>query len=136
MLVPRKNDFNIWEEMFDEPFFNRNSKLMSTDIKESKDNYNIIIDLPGYNKEDIKIDIDNGYLTVNAKVSKTEEENEKNRFVRRERYYGECSRTYYVGDNITAEDIEASFKNGTLNLIVPKKEQKELPEKKYIEIKD
>lgn len=138
MMIPRrKNDFDVWDDMFDlDPFFPKEQpKLMRTDIKEKKDKYVIAIDLPGYEKENIKIDIENGYLNIQAKTSSENEENDDEKFVRKERYFGECSRSFYIGDNITEEDIKASFKNGTLHLEVPKKEvQKELPEKKYIQI--
>ena len=137
MLMPRKNDFDLLDEMFGDPFLNRNeNKLMKTDIKENKNNYMIAVDLPGYEKEDIKIDVENGYLTVHASMNKEENEEEKGKFIRRERYFGECSRSFYVGEDIEPEDIKASFKNGTLSLKLPKKDKKELPEKKYIQIED
>ncbi len=135
MMIPRKNNFDLWEDLFRDPFFDDTSKVMRTDIKEGKDNYSIVIDLPGYEKEDIKIDIDNGYLNVTAKMDEKHEEKEDGKFVRRERYFGECSRSFYVGDDMESDDIKASFKNGTLRLELPKKEeQKKLNEKKYINI--
>ncbi len=135
MMIPRKNNFDLWEELFKDPFFDDTSKVMRTDIKEGKDDYKIIIDLPGYEKEDIKIDIENGYLNVTARMDERNEDKEDGKFVRRERYFGECSRSFYVGDELESEDIKASFKNGTLKLEVPKKEeQKKLNEKKYINI--
>lgn len=135
MMLPRRNEFNLLDDIFGDLNYTEN-KIMKTDIKEHKDNYSIMIDLPGYNKDDIKISIDDGYLTINATMSKNEEEKEKGRFVRRERYFGECSRSFYVGDNIEVEDIKASFKNGTLNLEIPKKEEKQIAEKKYVQIED
>ena len=136
MMVPRKNNFDLWEDIFKDPFFNYDdNKIMKTDIKEHKDSYSIIVDLPGYEKENIKIDINNGYLTIDAIESSNEEEKEKGKFVRKERYYGECKRSFYVGEEIEAEDVKASFKNGTLKLVVPKKEpKKEIENKKYIQI--
>lgn len=136
MMVPRKNNFDLWEDIFKDPFFNYDdNKIMKTDIKEHKDSYSIIVDLPGYEKDNIKIDINDGYLTIDAIESSNEEEKEKGKFVRKERYYGECKRSFYVGDEIEAEDVKASFKNGTLKLIVPKKEpKKEIENKKYIQI--
>lgn len=135
MMIPRRHDFDLWDEMFRDPFFTEGeSKLMKTDIKEKKDKYLIDIDLPGYEKEGIKIEIQEGYLTVHAKVDK-EDDKEKGKYVRKERYTGECSRSFYVGDNVKEEDIKAKFHNGTLTLEVPKKEdKKELPEKRYIPI--
>ena len=135
MMLPRKNDFNLLDDIFGDLDYVEN-KIMKTDIKEHKDNYSIMIDLPGYNKDDIKISIDDGYLTINAKMSKDEEEKEKGRFIRRERYFGECSRSFYVGDNVEVDDIKSSFKNGALSLEIPKKEQKEISEKKYVQIED
>ena len=135
MMLPRRNEFNLLDDIFGDLNYAEN-KIMKTDIKEHKDNYSILVDLPGYNKDDIKISIDDGYLTISATMSKDEEEKEHGKFVRRERYFGECSRSFYVGDNIEVEDIKASFKNGTLNLEVPKKEQKKLIDKKYVQIED
>ena len=136
MMIPRRHDFDLWDEMFRDPFFTEGeSKLMKTDIKEKKDKYLIDIDLPGYEKEGIKIEIQDGYLTVHAKVDKEDNEKEKGKFVRKERYMGECSRSFYIGDNIKEEDIKAKFHNGTLTLEIPKKDdEKKLPEKKYIPI--
>ncbi len=137
MMIPRRNHFDLFDEMFRDPFFEgTESKVMKTDIKEKKDKYLIDIDLPGYEKEDIKIEISDGYLTVHASVNKeVNDEKEKEKYVRKERYVGECSRSFYVGENLKEEDIKAKFKNGTLTLEVPKKEErKELPDKKYIPI--
>ena len=136
MMIPRRHDFDLWDEMFRDPFFTEGeSKLMKTDIKEKKDKYLIDIDLPGYEKDGIKIEIQDGYLTVHAKVDKEDDDKEKGKYVRKERYTGECSRSFYVGDNVKEEDIKAKFHNGTLTLEVPKKEdKKELPETKYIPI--
>ncbi len=137
MMIPRrKNEFDLLEEMFRDPFFvGGETKLMKTDIKENKDSYSIEVDLPGYDKNDIKVDVEDGYLTIHASMNKDNEEKEDGKFVRRERYFGECSRSFYVGDEIETEDVKASFKNGTLKLEIPKKEEtKELPEKKYVEI--
>lgn len=139
MMIPRrKNEFDLLEEMFRDPFFTGGeTKLMRTDIKEKKDKYLVDIDLPGYEKEDIKIEIEDGYLTIHATTDSQKEEKEDGKFVRKERYVGECSRSFYVGEDIKEEDIKASFKNGTLKLEIPKKEEKkELPEKKYIPIDD
>ena len=135
MMLPRRNEFNLLDDIFGDLDYTEN-KIMKTDIKEHKDNYSILIDLPGYNKEDIKISVDDGYLTISATMSKNEEEKENGKFVRRERYFGECSRSFYVGDNVLVDDIKASFKNGTLNLSIPKKEQKQITEKKYVQIED
>ena len=135
MMIPRRNHFDLFDEMFRDPFFEGSeSKVMKTDIKEKKDKYIIDIDLPGYEKEDIKMEISDGYLTVHASVNK-EMDDEKGKYVRKERYVGECSRSFYVGENVKEEEIKAKFKNGTLTIEVPKKDdKKDLPEKKYIPI--
>lgn len=138
MMIPRRKDFDILEDIFKDPIFNVDeSKIMKTDIKEHENNYSIVVDLPGYNKEDIKVSVEDGYLTIHTTMNSENEEKEKGKFVRRERYFGECSRSFYVGDDITTEDIKASYKNGSLKLEVPKKEvRKEIPEKTYVEIED
>lgn len=139
MMIPRiKKEFDLLGDMFADPFFTEHeSKIMKTDIKEKTDKYLIGIELPGYQKENIKIDVEDGYLTVHAEINSDNEEKEEGKFVRRERYVGSCSRSFYVGNEVKSEDIKASFKNGILKIEVPKKEyEKELPEKKYIQIED
>lgn len=137
MMIPRKrNDFDLFEDMFSDPFFERKeSRLMKTDIKEKKDKYIIDVDLPGYEKENIDIEIENGYLKVTAKATKdVDESDEDEKYIHKERFYGECSRSFYVGNDVKEEDIKASFKNGILTLCVPKEEQKKLEERKKIQI--
>ena len=138
MIPRRKNEFDLLGEMFEDPFFtDHESKIMKTDIKEKKDEYLINIELPGYQKENIKMEIEDGYLTVHAEVNSDNEEKEEGKFVRRERYVGSCSRSFYVGTEVKSEEIKASFKNGMLKIEIPKKEEdKKLPEKKYIQIED
>ena len=135
MLVPRRN-FDLFDDFFDDNFFNKKEKnLMKTDIKEKKDKYIIEMDLPGFEKENIKLELNNGYLTIKGKQeNKIDEEEEK--YVHKERFYGECTRSFFVGDNIKEEDIDAEFKNGILKIDIPKKEeQKEISETKQIEIR-
>ena len=109
---------------------------MKTDIKEKKDKYIIEMDLPGYDKDNINLELNNGYLEISAKVEKEDNSDDEEKFVRRERFFGECSRSFYVGEDITNEDISAEFKNGILKIEVPKKEEEEKePETKKIEIK-
>ena len=139
MMIPRRNnEFDLFNDLFRDPFFNEHeTRVMKTDIREKKDKYLIDIDLPGYNKDNIKISVEVGYLTVQASIDSNHEEKEDGKFVRRERYMGSCSRSFYVGEDVKSEDIKASFKNGILNLEIPKvEESKKLPEKKYIEIGD
>ena len=137
MMIPRRNHgFDLLGEMFSDPFFTEGeSKVMRTDIKEKKDKYLIDIDLTGYEKENIKLEVEDGYLLVHATMNSDKEEKEEGKYVRKERYVGSCSRSFYVGDDVKSEDIKASFKNGTLKIEVPKKEEKEkIAEKKYIPI--
>ncbi len=138
MLMPRR-DFDLFgDDFFKDDFFkSEKNNLMKTDIKETEDSYILDIDLPGYKKEDIKVDITDGYLTINAKTSQEKEDKEKGKFVRRERFSGECSRSFYVGEDVKEDEIKASFKNGILNLEVPKvKPEEKKSNKKYIEIGD
>lgn len=135
MLVPRKNSFDLFDEFFKDDFFpKRQPNLMKTDIKEKDDKYIIEMDLPGSEKENINLSLEDGYLVISTKVIK-EEKNEEEKYIHQERYYGECSRNFYVGSEVTEEDIHAEFKNGILKIEVPKKETvKQLPKAKTIEI--
>lgn len=137
MMIPRKrHEFDLFDDMFEmDPFFERKeTKLMRTDVKEKDNNYIIEIDLPGYEKEDIQIEMENGYLKINAKTCKETNNDESEKYIHRERFYGECSRSFYVGENLKEEDIKAAFKNGILTLTVPKEQQKKIEDKKYIQI--
>ncbi len=139
MMIPRRrNEFDLLDEMFTDPFFNEHeSKVMKTDIKEKNDKYLIDVELPGYEKQNIKMHIEDGYLTIHAEMNSSHEEKEDGKFVRKERYIGSCSRSFYVGDEVKCEDITATFKNGVLKIEIPKKEKnKEISEKKYIQIGD
>lgn len=136
MMIPRRrNEFNLFDEMFNDPFFTRSeNKLMKTDIKEKKDHYELEVDLPGYEKEDIKIELADGYLTIYASMNKAIDDEKDSKYVHKERYVGNSSRSFYVGDNIKEEDIKASFKNGTLKLSLPKEKEEKKEERKYIDI--
>ncbi len=113
--------------------FNGLGGLMRTDVKEDKTGYEVLIDLPGFKKEDVSITLKDGYLTVEAGRTGGEEEGRK--FLRRERYVGQVSRSFYVGDLLTEEDIKARFENGVLTLIIPKKEEvPKVEEKRHIAI--
>ena len=142
-LVPRNNNLgfslfdNMFDDMFKDPFFtsNNNTKIMRTDIQEKDNNYVIEIDLPGYDKEDVKAQLKDGYLTISAeKNTSKDEKDEKGNYIRRERYSGKCSRSFYVGENVKEEDIKASFKNGMLELTFPKEVEKKQEDIKYITI--
>ena len=119
------------------PLYGKHGKnLMKTDVKDTEHGYEITMNLPGVKKEDVKAALKDGYLTISATSdSKKEEKNDKGQYIRRERYTGSCSRSFYVGDAVTEEDIKAKFENGTLKMLVPKKEeQKAVENKKYIAI--
>ena len=107
--------------------------IMKTDVRDKDGNYELDIDLPGFKKDEISLTLDNGYLVVGArKMLNEEEKDDKGKLLRQERYSGAMQRSFYVGENITEEDIKASFKHGVLNLTLPKKEKEKLPEKKQI----
>ena len=146
-LVPRNNNLgfslfdNMFDDMFDDmfrdSFFTNSSttKVMRTDIQEKDNNYVIEMDLPGYDKEDVKAQLKDGYLTISAeKNTSKDEKDEKGNYIRRERYSGKCSRSFYVGENVKEEDIKASFKNGILELTFPKEIEKKQEDIKYITI--
>jgi HSP20 family molecular chaperone IbpA len=110
--------------------------LMQTDVEEKGDGYEITMNLPGFKKEDVKGEIKDGYLTVTASTNTSNDEKDKNgKFIRRERYSGTCSRSFYVGEDVTENDIKAKFTDGVLKIAVPKKEAKPaVEESKYIAI--
>lgn len=143
MLVPRKNSFDLFDDFFDEDFFptheflpRKGRNLMKTDIKEKKDKYLLDIDLPGFEKENINLSLKDGYLNIHAKVNKEEKKDDDERFVHQERFYGECSRSFFVGEDIKEEDIQAEFKNGILKVEIPKKQiENKAQEIKQIPIK-
>ena len=107
--------------------------LMKTDVKETEDGYEVAVDLPGFKKDEIALDLQNGNLTITARkgVEKKEEDKE-GKMLRQERYAGTLSRSFYVGDAVTEEDIKARYEDGVLHLTVPKKDARKVPEKKTI----
>lgn len=144
MLVPSifRNDYvdDLFNDMFSIPTFDweKSEKPVtaSTDVQEFDDSYELSMELPGFNKEDIQAELKDGYMTITATHSDKKDEDEKDgKYIRRERYFGQYQRSFYVGDEITEEDIKAKFENGVLNLTVPKKEAKpQVEDKKYIAI--
>lgn len=140
MLLANRTFNNLFDDMFKDPFFNRpfensSSQIMKTDIHEKDGNYLIEMELPGYAKEDIKADLKDGYLTISAVKDETKEEkDEKGNCIRKERYTGSCNRSFYVGDQVTQEDIKAAFKDGALHLQVPREVQKVEEQPKLITI--
>lgn len=123
MLMPRRNSLDLFDNFFDDDFFHgKEPTLMRTDIKETKDKYLVDVDLPGFSKENINLSLSNGYLQITAEVNKEENSPEDAKVIRQERFYGKCSRSFYIGDEIAEDDIHAEFKNGILKIEVPKKE--------------
>ena len=132
-----KNDnYGILDPLFDELFFcNKNKhEVMKTDIKDEEDHYLMKIDLPEVKKENIKLSLEDGYLIVSAKFDYNNEDKEKNNYIRRERHYGNCSRSYYLGEDVTEEDIKAKLQDGVLTLNVKKVDPKAKETKKFISI--
>ncbi len=147
MLLPSIFGENLFDDWMDFPKWNdfgdidrklygkHAAHVMKTDVHEHDDAYEVVIDLPGFKKDELQISLENGYLTVSAsKGVDKDEKNKKGRIIRQERYAGAMQRSFYVGDNITEEDIKAKFEDGVLKLNIPKKEAKKLPENKTIAI--
>ena len=150
MLFPTVYGENLFDDLDDmfgltsyegqrrhDPLFGKNaSRIMKTDIRETEKTYELDVDLPGFKKEDIQAQLKDGYLTITANkgVEHNEQDQKSGRYIRRELYSGACSRSFYVGENITEEDIEAKFENGILQVTVPKKAP-EVPVQKQIMIK-
>ena len=118
------------------PYGGPKANVMKTDIVEKDDGFELEIDLPGYKKEDVKAELKDGYLTISAeRKEENENKDEQGRYIRRERYFGSCTRSFYVGEELDETDIKAKFEDGILKLSVPKKEPKpEVEEKKFIMI--
>ena len=136
MMIPRRNGngLDVFDEVFMDPFFSeKENKIMKTDIKEKDGNYVLEVDVPGYNKENIQIELHEGYITVTA-THNEEKEDKHAKYLKRERFSGMCSRSYYVGENVNEEDIKANFRNGILTIEFPKEPEKKIEEKKYIPI--
>ena len=143
MLMPSifgENLFDDWMDFpFEREFFGRRNPLYGKNeknlMKEVENGYEGAMDLPGFKKEDISAKLENGYLTITAsKGLDKDEKNEEGKYIRRERYSGSCSRSFYVGDGVTEEDIKARFEDGILKLDIPKKDAEKIEQKKYISI--
>ncbi len=152
MLMPSIFGEDLFDNfMKDFPFFDDNTEsnvekklygrrgknLMKTDIKETDGGYELEMDLPGFTKDEIKVSLENGYMTISAAkgLDKDEQDKKSGRYIRKERYAGACERSFYVGEDVTEEDIKGEFKHGILKLFVPKKEAKPAVEqKKYVSI--
>ena len=147
MMMPSVFGESLFDDFMDFPFekefFSRRNPLygkhaqniMKTDIKESDTSYEMDIDLPGFKKEDVSAKLEDGYLTISAaKGLDKDEKNDKGVYIRRERYTGQCSRTFYIGESVKEQDIKARFEDGILKVSIPKVEPKKVEDKKYIAI--
>ena len=137
MLVPSIFGENLFDDFMDFPFnddfwgrknplYGKNAKrMMKTDIRETEGSYELDVDLPGFKKDEIKASLENGYLTISAAKGLDKDEKDKEgKYIRQERYAGAMSRSFYVGDEVTQEDIKAKYEDGILKLSIPKKEKK------------
>ena len=143
MLMPSIFGENLFDDWFDKDFFpgrnplyGKNAKnMMKTDIREHDAGYELDVDLPGFKKDEINIELENGYLTISAaKGLDKDEEDKKGKYIRKERYAGAMQRSFYVGDAVTEEDIKAKYENGILRLSIPKKDAQAVETKKTISI--
>lgn len=144
MMMPSVFGKDIFDDFMDDfgfpdvnkELYGKHAKnVMKTDVRELEDGYEIIMDLPGFKKDEIEIMLENGYLNVSGTKGLDKDESDKaGKYIRRERYAGSMSRSFYVGDDITHEDIHAKFENGILKLDVPKKEAKAVEAKKRVAI--
>ena len=150
MLMPSIFGNDMFGDFFTDPWFDdkefkdmqkklyghRAKNVMSTDVKEVENGYELEMDLPGFKKDEIKASVENGYLTISAARGLDEDEKDKKsgKYIRRERYAGACERSFYVGEGISEDDIKASFQHGILKLFIPKEPEKSVEEKKYVAI--
>lgn len=145
-MLPSIFGENLFDDFFGDPFgmmprgrdplYGKHAKnLMRTDVRETEDAYELDVDLPGFKKDEIHLELNKGYLTISTeKTLEKDEKNKKGRMLRQERYAGTMQRSFYVGETITEEDVKASYEDGVLHLIVPRKDAPKVPEKKTIMI--
>ena len=142
-MLPTVFGENLFDDFFDDSFGMMNARnplygkharnLMKTDIRETDTNYELAIDLPGFKKDEISLELNNGYLTISTEKSlEKDKENKKGKMLRQERYSGGMQRSFVVGEHLTEEDMKASYENGVLHVMIPKKEARKVPEKKTI----
>lgn len=149
MFVPSLFGDNLFDDWFDFPalkgadqterklYGRRARMLMKTDVHEKEDSYELDIDLPGFKKEELAVELNNGYLTVSAAKGLDEEKKDQDgKLIRQERYSGSMQRSFYVGTHVKEEDVKAKFEQGVLKLSIPKKTEANLPEKKTILIEE
>lgn len=148
-MFPALMNNSIFGDFFDDPFFNNwndsrrqvgggqqmTSPLMNTDVRDRGDDYELSIDMPGFGKDDISLKLEDGYLVVSAQKNSDEgTKDDQGKWIRRERYTGSCSRSFYVGDGVKEEDVHAKYENGTLRVVVPKASVKPVENKAKIAI--
>ena len=149
-MLPSVFTENLFDEMFDDmfnnmvpmvagrrnPLYGKHSKnLMKTDVRETESAYEMDVDLPGFKKEEVQVQLENGYLTISAAKGLDKDEKDKEgRYIRRERYTGNCTRSFYIGEQVRQEDIKAKFEDGILKIAFPKQDQKKMEENRYIAI--
>ena len=128
---------DMWDDVFDSmsafnrrnPLYGKHGKnMMKTDVRETDNSYELDVDLPGFKKDEVKVDLKNGYLTISAAKSLDKKGEKKNeRYIRRERYSGQMARSFYVGEDVKSKDVSAKFEDGILKISLPKAQQKNLP---------
>ena len=147
-MMPSILGENLFAEFFDDdfpmmpmrsirnPLYGKNAKnLMKTDVRETDNTYELDIDLPGFKKDEVQLDLKDGYLTISAaKGLDKDQEDKKGKYIRQERYAGACSRSFFVGEEIEPRDVSAKFEDGILRVSLPKRVKKELPRNSTIAI--
>ena len=146
-MLPSIFGENLFDDFFSDPFgmmvpqgrdplYGKHAKnLMKTDVRETEDSYELDVDLPGFKKDEVNVELKNGYLTIQAaKGLDKDETDKKGKYIRQERYAGSCSRSFYVGEDVEPQDVKAKYENGVLKLFVPKAEVKQVPAQTAIAI--
>ena len=147
-MLPSIFGENLFDDMFDDafslmpsfgtrdPLYGKHAKnLMKTDVRETDTGYEIDVDLPGFKKDEVQVQVNNGYLTISAaKGLDKDEQDHKGRYIRRERYAGQCSRSFYVGSGIQPQDVRAKYEDGILRLSLPKDQAAQLPQNNTVSI--
>ena len=147
-MMPSIFGENLFDEFFDDdfpmipmrsirnPLYGKSAKnLMKTDVRETDNTYELDVDLPGFKKDEVQLDLKDGYLTISAaKGLDKDQEDKKGKYIRQERYAGACSRSFFVGEGIKPQDVSAKFEDGILRVSLPKQVKKELPRNSTIAI--
>lgn len=146
-MLPSMFGESLFDDFFDDdfmrfpvwggrnPLYGKHAKnLMKTDVRETENTYEVDIDLPGFKKDEVNVQLEDGYLTVSAAKGLDKDEKKKGRYIRQERYAGQCSRSFYVGESVQPKDVHAKFEDGILKLSLPKAEQPKLPDHRTITI--